>query len=52
MNDVFGIVGFASVVGGVAVIHWPTALIVGGAILITLSLIGAFHDSRSIVQDK
>ena len=32
--DVLTLFGFAFVVAGVAAIHWPSALIVGGAVLL------------------
>ena len=43
VSDALMLIGFALVVGGVAAIHWPTALIVAGGVL----LLGA----RRAVQD-
>lgn len=41
LADVCGIAGAASITAGVAVMHWPSALIVGGAFALGLAVLCA-----------
>jgi hypothetical protein len=43
------LVGFAALVAGIAVIHWPTALIVAGALLLLFGLF-VIDDGREDVS--
>ncbi len=39
--DTIGIVGAALIVAGVAVVHWPTGMIVAGAMLLATAILAA-----------
>ena len=44
-SDALILVGAAAIIAGVAMIHPPSALIVGGACLVFLALLGGTHGS-------
>ena len=42
--NIMGLSGIAAIVAGVAVIHWPSSLITGGAFALLLGVIGVIND--------
>ena len=47
MVDIFGLTGAVLIVSGVAVMHYPTAMIVGGLMLLAPAVIAARRTPRS-----
>ena len=50
MDDVFAVIGFGSIAAGLSFIHWPTALVVCGSILLILGVLGARHDIKQTIS--
>jgi len=49
--DFIGIVGAALIVAGVSVMHWPTGMIVAGAMLLTTAILAAIRRGAMEVDE-